>query len=159
MDAHFEGVATENHLSDDHDTLNQKEKALDEAFQRSKNKITKEIKTAFEEYSKANLAHLEKEESIMMPKIMAFVKMGHSLKKSMINDLLAAVIDTEDFEFFVKYANEILEKHPGGMPRARVFDHALWAVSSPEQWKVYDQWIKETVSDTTYQELQAVINA
>lgn len=158
MDEHFEGVATENHLSDDHDTLQRMETALNEAFQQS-NKITKEIKTAFEEYSQENLTHLEKEEKIMMPKVMALVKMGHSMKKIMIDDLLAAVINTKDFEFFVKFANEILEKHPAGMPRARVFDHALWAVSSPEQWLIYDQWIKETVSDKTYQELQAAINA
>jgi hypothetical protein len=158
LDEHFEGVATENHLSDDHDTLDRKEKALGVAFQQSE-KITKEIVTAFEEYNKENLAHLEKEESIMMPKVMTLVKMGHSMKKIMINDLLAAVIDTEDFEFFVKFANEILEKHSGGMPRARVFDHALWAVSPPEQWMVYDRWIKETISDKTYQELQAAINA
>jgi hypothetical protein len=95
----------------------------------------------------------------MMPKIMEMVKGGISLKKVMQEELLPMVSESLDFEFFVKFANEILEKHTENMPRVRVFDHALWAVSSPEGWKKYDQWIKETLKNKSYQEVQAAINA
>ena len=93
----------------------------------------------------------------MMPKVMEMKKMGKPLKKYMKEELLATIVNTPDFEFFVKFANEILERHSEGMPRVRVFDHALWAVSTPEQWKVYDKWIKDTLPDKSYQEIQAVL--
>jgi hypothetical protein len=95
----------------------------------------------------------------MMPNVMEMVKGGISLKKVMQEEILPMVSESLDFKFFVKFANEILEKHTENMPCVRVFDHALWAVSTPEEWKKYDQWIKETLTKKSYKEVQAAINA
>lgn len=149
-------IAEKEHLHELHVSLDEKEHALAKAFESSD---LEAVKLAFAAFAENNSAHLKKEEDIMMPQVMAMVKGGVSLKKVMIEELLPMVSGSPDFEFFVKFANEILEKHPGNMPRVRVFDHALWAVSTPEQWKVYDQWIKETLTTKSYEELQAAINA
>jgi hypothetical protein len=119
-----------------------------------------EIKIAFEAFEEANLAHLEKEEGIMMPCVSKMAKSGkHNMKQIMREEILASIVDSKDFEFWIKYANEVLERHPEGMPRVRVFDHALWAVASPAQWEEWDKWIKETVSAATYKELHDAIGA
>jgi hypothetical protein len=149
-------IAEKEHLHDDHVTLEEKEHALAKAFEASDLEAVKSTFAAFDEF---NLAHLKKEEAVMMPKVMQMVKGGISLKKVMLEELLPLVSGSPDFEFFVKFANEILEKHPENMPRVRVFDHALWAVSTPEEWKKCDQWIKETLTPKSYQEVQAAINA
>lgn len=115
------------------------------------------LKKVFPTFHEMNESHLKKEEDVMMPSIMEMKKAGEPMKKMMTQDILPLVSETPDYEFFVKYANEILEKHDGGMPRARVFDHALWAASTPEQWKKVDGWIKETLKESTYQQLQAVL--
>jgi hypothetical protein len=95
----------------------------------------------------------------MMPKIREFKEGGHPMKKYMQEEIIAAVDKPGEMEHFVKFANEMLEKHSEGEPRVRVFDHALKAAATPEQWTEWEQWIKETVSDTTYEELQNAIKA
>jgi hypothetical protein len=149
-------IAEEEHLHDLHVSLEEKEHALTDAFEASDLEAVTSAFAAFDEF---NLAHLKKEEAVMMPKVMEMVKGGISLKKLMVEELLPMVSESLDFEFFVKFANEILEKHPENMPRVRVFDHALWAVSTPDEWKKYDRWIKESLTPTTYQEVQDVISA
>eukprot|EP00523_Entomoneis_sp_CCMP467_P017183 CAMPEP_0168770362 /NCGR_PEP_ID=MMETSP0725-20121227/2879_1 /TAXON_ID=265536 /ORGANISM="Amphiprora sp., Strain CCMP467" /LENGTH=271 /DNA_ID=CAMNT_0008819801 /DNA_START=24 /DNA_END=839 /DNA_ORIENTATION=- len=150
----FDGIVEKASLSDMHDDLHAKEKAISEAFAA---KNIRKVQSEFAAYDSINLSHLNKEEGIMMPKVQEMKKMGVPMKKLMIQELLALVVDSPDFEFFVKFANEILEKHTGGMPRARVWDHALWAVATPDQWTVWDAWIKETLKPETYQELQDAI--
>mmetsp|Transcript_15261 Transcript_15261/g.16936 ORF Transcript_15261/g.16936 Transcript_15261/m.16936 type:complete len:220 (+) Transcript_15261:188-847(+) len=154
LDKNFDKIVTKAGLSDSHHILEDMEEITTKAF--ADGDIAA-VKSAYKSYEETNLEHLEKEEKIMMPKVMAMKKMGLPLKKYMQEELLATIIETPDFEFFVKFANEMLERHPEGMPRVRVFDHALWAVSTPEQWGVYDKWIKETISEKSYQELQAVL--
>jgi hypothetical protein len=75
----------------------------------------------------------------------------------MIAEILATVVNSPDFEFFIKYANEMLDKHNGGMPKARVFDHALWAVATPDQWNQWSGWMKESLAEKTYEDLQSVL--
>lgn len=149
-------IAEEEHLYDLHVSLEKKEHALADAFEGSDLEAVQSAFTAFDEF---NLAHLKKEEAVMMPRVMEMAKSGISLKKVMVEELLPMVTESLDFEFFVKFANEILEKHPENMPRVRVFDHALWAVSTADDWKKYDKWIKETLKPETYQEVQDAINA
>jgi hypothetical protein len=148
-------IAEEEHLHDLHVNLEEKEHALADAFEASD---LDAVKSAFAAFDELNLEHLKKEEAVMMPKVMEMVKSGVSMKKVMIEELLPMVSDSIHFEFFVKFANEILEKHPENEPRVRVFDHALWAVSTPDEWKKYDRWIKETLTPETYQEVQDAIN-
>lgn len=147
-------MVSKNDLYGLHTDIDKMEKQVDAACKKSDLATLKKVFPAFYEM---NESHLKKEEDVMMPSIMEMKKAGEPLKKFMIQDILPLVSETSDYEFFVKYANEILEKHDGGMSRARVFDHALWAVSTPEQWQKVDGWIKETLKESTYQELQAVI--
>lgn len=155
LDSKFSGIADDAGLSALHVELHKLEHKVQHAFE---NKDLKQLKTYFPEYLKVNLAHLEKEEAIMMPKVMEMKKMGVNLKQVMIEELLDTVVDHPDFEHFIKFGNQILEKHHEGNPRVRVWDHALWAVATPQQWAVWDAWIKEVVQPETYQELQNAIN-
>jgi len=155
LDKNFENIAKEQGLYDDHVELNKLEEAVDAAFEKGDKK---EIKEAFDAFAKANTSHLEKEESIMMPKIKEFIAGGHPMKKYMQEELLATVSD-DQMEHFIKFANEILEKHSEGEPRVRVFDHALKAASTPEQWAKWDAWIKESLSKKSYKEVQDAIQA
>lgn len=75
----------------------------------------------------------------------------------MVEEILATIINDPNFEQWVRYANEVLERHSDNMPRVRVFDHALYAVATPEQWSVWNEWIKDTLSEESYNELQAAI--
>ena len=115
------------------------------------------MKSTYAEFEELNLAHLKLEEDFMMPSVMSMVKAGKPMKKFMIEEILANVKEDE-MEFFIKYANRVLEQHSGGQPRVRVFDHALYAVATPEQWKLWDSYIKDTVNEKTYGELHAVIS-
>ena len=143
----YAGCVDEAGLHGMHESLEKQEEALAAAFAE---KDMDKVKTLFEKFDKENLDHLKKEEEVMMSKVMQMKKDGHPMKKIMIQDVLSLVVDSEDFEFFVKFANEMLEKHSEGQPRVRVFDHALWAVATKEQWTVWDAWIKETVKPETY---------
>lgn len=131
LDDKFDGLATKEGLCNDHDYLDKYEEAMNEAI--SSNGIN-QMKQTFDVFKTANEEHLVKEEDIMMLKVMALaVKAGENLKDIMVNKLLPTIIDSPHFPFFVKHANYILDKHHGGMPRARVFDHVLWAVATKEQ--------------------------
>lgn len=145
---------TKNGLYGLHSELDKAEKEVDAACKKSD---LQALKQAFPAFHEINESHLKKEEDVMMPSIMEMKKAGEPMKKFMTQDILPLVSETSDYEFFVKYANEILEKHDGGMSRARVFDHALWAASTPEQWTIVDGWIKETVEESTYNQLQAAL--
>ena len=154
LDAHCDNVATKNNLVEQHVELDKKEQAFMKALE-SKN--VDSMKSTYAEFEELNLAHLKLEEDFMMPSVMSMVKAGKPMKKFMIEEILANVKEDE-MEFFIKYANRVLEQHSGGQPRVRVFDHALYAVATPEQWKLWDSYIKDTVNEKTYGELQAVIS-
>jgi hypothetical protein len=138
-----------------HRDLDKKEHALEEAFHAGDIGAAKKAFALFED---ANEAHLKKEEDIMMPKVMEMKKSGKNLKALMQQEIFPIAAQHPDFEFFIKYANEVLERHPGGMPRVRVWDLAVWAAASTEEWKQIDKWIKETLSEATYKEVQDAIN-
>mmetsp|Transcript_14070 Transcript_14070/g.18348 ORF Transcript_14070/g.18348 Transcript_14070/m.18348 type:complete len:252 (+) Transcript_14070:243-998(+) len=152
----FDGIANNGKLAELHVILHEKEEAVEEAF---KAKDIAKLKEVFPPYDKINLNHLVKEEEIMMPKVMEMQKAGENVKKLMREELLDTVSGSPDFEFFVKFANEMLDKHPEGQPRARVWDHALWALATEEEWTVWDAWIKESLKPETYKELQDAIEA
>lgn len=154
LDEKRDGVVTKNGLYGLHSELDKVEKEVDVACKKSD---LQALKTAFPAFQEMNESHLTKEEDIMMPSIMELKVAGEPMKKLMTQDILPLVSETPDYEFFVKFANEILEKHDGGMHRARIFDHALWAASTPEQWKEVDGWIKETLQESTYNELHVML--
>ena len=159
LDKECENVAQENNLRHQHTDLESPEIKLTKALNDpSSKKVTDSMKEAYAVFQKENLAHLEKEEKIMMPNVMKLTKAGKPMKKLMAEEIFPNCAK-EDQEFFIKFANKTLQNHEDGMPRVRVFDHALWAISKPEEWKLWDQWIKEVLSDEKYNELQTAIQA
>ena len=153
LDERVDGLASDNGLYDLHEELelmeNQVSAALDSDDMDG-------LKGSFPAFVKFNEEHLQHEEDIMMPNVQKMAKAGEPMKKYMVEEILPTVLD-DDFEFFVKYANQMLEKYDGGMPRARVFDHALWAAATPDQWKVWTKWIEESLSDKAiYAEIQGL---
>jgi len=157
LNLHGEGISKQcDELREQHGHLYEFEQDIKDAFEHAKD-VSEAVKTAFASFKTENLLHLEKEEKIMMPAIQKLMKAGKPMKKYMLEDIFPLIAD-EDLEFFIKFANEILQKHEeGGMPRVRVFDHALWAIATREQWFVWDEWIQEVLSDEKYKELQSAI--
>jgi len=116
------------------------------------------IREAYAEYRTIHETHLKKEEDIMMAQVLALEEAGENMKELMVTEILALVVDSDDFKFFVQHANYMLDRHHGEMPKARVFDHALWVCATPEQWKIWRSWIKGSVSEERYNEIMAAIS-
>jgi len=155
LNEQFDGLAAKEGMIGDHDDLDDLEKTMDEAIEAHD---IDQIREAFAAFKSENEAHLKKEESIMMPKIMEMTKANVNLKDMMVNELLAIVVDLPEFKFFVQHANYILDTHDGGMPRARAFDHALWVCATSEQWHLWNGWIKGAVSEERYTEIMDAIS-
>ena len=156
LDEKFDGVTRDSQLRDDHSELSILEESVTSA---AKDGDIEKFKEAFFEFKESNETHLQKEEGIMMPKVMALTKSGANMKELMKNEILPLVLGSPDFKFFVQHANFILDKHHGGMPRARVFDHALWACATPEQWDEWKGWIEDSVPEARFQEISEAIGA
>lgn len=131
-----------------HTDLDQIVEKVDEAADVHHNE---EFAEHFKEFSIANDEHMKLVESIMEPKV-------KELKMNVTNEILALVVSSPDFKFFVQHAVAILEKHPGNMSRAPVlvFSHALCACATTRQWKEWRVWIKESVSAEMYKEIMSV---
>ena len=71
LDEKFDGLTTKEGMRGDHDDLDDLEKAMDEAIEA--NDID-QIRKAFAAFKSENEAHLQKEEGIMMPKVMGMKK-------------------------------------------------------------------------------------
>lgn len=148
-------IVTKRGLYDLHSDLEGYEAAVKKAIEY---KDLKALKLAYPKFMELNESHLQKEEDVMMPNIKKMMEAKEPLKKFMVVEILPTIKGSPDFEFFIKYANTILEKHHGGMPRARVFDHALWAAATPDEWATWSVWIKEALTNNTYAQLEAVIS-
>lgn len=131
-----------------HAELNQLVEKVDEAHDVHHND---EFAEHFKEFRKANEEHMKLVETIMEPKV-------KDMTLSMTNEILALVVSSPDFKFFVQHAVAILEKHPGNASRAPalVFSHALCACGTTRQWKEWRGWIKESVSKQTFKEIESV---
>lgn len=146
LNEHFDGLATKEGLFDAHPKLDAAETLVDEAATAGD---VAAVTTAFDAFAAFNEVHMNHEEDIMMPKVMALKKSGHNLKEAMATRILPAAI-AGDFEHFVTYGVRMSEKHDGGKPRARVFAHALWGVATDEQWAEWHPWIKAGLSADKY---------
>jgi hypothetical protein len=154
LDAKAEGIVTAKGLYGLHKDLESLEAAVNEAVE--KNDL-KAFKVAYPKFMDVNEAHLKTEEDVMMPSIKKMMMAKEPLKKFMVVEILPTVKGTPDWEFFIKYANTILDKHNNGMPKARVFDHALWAAATPEEWTIWSAWMKEALTEKTYKQLEAAL--
>lgn len=149
LNDHFDGLAKKEGLHDAHPKVEAAEHKVAEVLSSAD---LAAVKLAFKEFQAANDPHLKHEEDVMMPKVMALKQSGVNLKQEMATKILPAAL-AGDFKFFVTFAMTTLEKHSGGMPRARVFAHALWGVATDTQWDTWEPWVKEGLSDSLFAEM------
>lgn len=109
----------------------------------------------YKQFQTENLVHLENEEAVMMPQVMELEKAGANMKQLMNENVWPAVQPAEE-KFFITYALKTLEKHSEGKPRAQVFAHAVYAVSSAEEWLRRRMYAKEALSPTLFEEIDAL---
>jgi hypothetical protein len=76
-----------------------------------------------------------------------------SLRDLMAVDILPCIAE-DDMAFFLGFALRLLEQHAEGMPRARVFAHAVSAVATAEQWLRWHPVIKRSLSTALYNQVQ-----
>ena len=156
MDDHVGGVTTEAKLLNNHEELENAEKELDRVFGNSKD--SESIKKMFAAFMEDNEAHLLAEEKVLMPSVQKMMKNGVKVKKHLKVEVLSVLLrEKGDIEFFLRFGNEILQRHDNipDQPRVRVFNHAFWAVATPEQWRQWNQWIKESLPPAKYEEVHA----
>ena len=160
VDEHADGAAKKGELRHSHATLYELEEDVVDIFERAPD--IQRAKEIYPIFRKENQEHLKEEEDILMPAIQRMMKKGVNIKKYIKTDILPVLlVDEGDMEFFLKFGNEVLERHDNveGKPRVRVFSHAFWAIASEKQWTQWNAWIKEALSDEKYTEVDAAINA
>jgi Hemerythrin HHE cation binding domain len=160
MDDHADGVASKAGLRNQHPTITQLEKELEQHLITSPD--MQKAKQAWTKFATENEAHLIEEERVMMPCVMGMAKGGKPVKLYMKTYFLPVITnDDATMERFLKFGNRVLERHDGieGKPRVRVFDHAFWAVATPEQWNKWNVWIQESLSPPKYKQVMGEIKA
>jgi len=162
VDEHADDAAKKGKLRHSHETLYELEEDVVDIFEKAPD--MDRAKDIFPIFRKENEAHLTEEEDILMPSIQKMMKQGLPIKQYIKTDILPVLTmkeDKHDLEFFIRFANQVLERHDNvdGKPRVRVFDHGLWALATAEEWKVWSVWIKESLSPEKYAEVEGVIEA
>jgi len=159
LDEFADNTATEHKLRDQHTDLSDLEQQVVDCL--VTNPDLEKAKDLFPKFAEENEAHLTKEEDIMMPSVQKMVKAGVPVKKYIKSHLLPVLLQNDNMEFFLKFSNTILETYEAGgkMPKTRVFDQAVWSVASPEQWKVWDGYIRQSLSVAKYNQVNGAITA
>ena len=160
VDDHADGAAKKAGLRHHHSNLYELEEDMVDIFERAPD--IQRAKEVYPYFLEENYAHLKEEEDILMPAISKMMKKGVNIKKYIKSDILPVLLHKEgDLEFFLKFGNEVLERHDNveGKPRVRVFDHAFWALASGEEWAEWSVWIQESLSPEKYAEVHAAISA
>jgi len=115
------------------------------------------LQDAFRAFKEANEEHLKEEEQVMMPAIKTLSDAGTDMRELMRASVLAA-LSADERAFFVKYGVRVLEQHPEGMPRARVFVHALQAVAdSADEWEKDRALVQASLSPAEYDKVSAAL--
>eukprot|EP00511_Aplanochytrium_stocchinoi_P008212 CAMPEP_0204855586 /NCGR_PEP_ID=MMETSP1347-20130617/17083_1 /ASSEMBLY_ACC=CAM_ASM_000690 /TAXON_ID=215587 /ORGANISM="Aplanochytrium stocchinoi, Strain GSBS06" /LENGTH=232 /DNA_ID=CAMNT_0052001837 /DNA_START=35 /DNA_END=733 /DNA_ORIENTATION=+ len=155
LDAKFDKIAEKNKLRNAHDELHAVEHKLSEAM---KSGDVEQIKAAWEKFSQVNLDHLKEEENVMMPCVQKMAKAGENLVEHLQTQICNTCWDEDGFGAeFLTTGVRVLEKHHEGMPRARVWIHAIQTIANDEQWKKWLPAIKEGLSDKMFQEIDELI--
>lgn len=150
LDERFQGIAQLSGLRSSHVDLDESEAKVEEAVEA---RDLEKLKEVFQDFKDTNEAHMKKEEEIMESKVMEMKKSGVNMAELMKDEILALVVNSPDFQFFVQHATSVLERHHNNMPRARVFSHALCKCASEEEWEIWKGWIKESVSEGMFEEI------
>mmetsp|Transcript_47561 Transcript_47561/g.112150 ORF Transcript_47561/g.112150 Transcript_47561/m.112150 type:complete len:513 (+) Transcript_47561:78-1616(+) len=114
-----------------------------------------QLMTLYRQFMDANEQHLKEEEGVMMPCVSKMAQDGVNLKEILVTDVLPCIWDRPEFGFFVQAGAATLEKYPEGMPRARVFLHAISKALPPERWARALPYVKAGLSPALYK----IVNA
>lgn len=115
------------------------------------------VRDAFSHFYTVNSEHLGHEEAVMMPMIKKLSDEGVNMRELMRKSVLP-LISPADLAFYVSFAMRVLEKNPGGMPRARVFAQALQACAdSVAEWEPQRKAIEGSVSPALYAQIDQEI--
>lgn len=150
LDEYFDGVIEKNHLRQDDIDLVNAQNNLEDATETGD---VEKIKEAFTQFHLIYEKHLLEKEAITMSRVVE-MKMSHiNMKQLMVEEILSNIVDEEDdFKFFVQHANYILDdQFEYGASRVLSFNHALWGCATPVQWKRWIKWIKQSLSDETFE--------
>jgi hypothetical protein len=90
LDEEFDGIAQKNGLRDDHDKLDVLEDALTVACN-DRNASLEELRALWEIFKAEYLAHLKKEEGVMMPQVVQLKNRGENLTVIMQTEILPLV--------------------------------------------------------------------
>ncbi|CAB9502811.1 expressed unknown protein [Seminavis robusta] len=160
VDEHADKAARKAGLRDHHMNLYELEEDVVDIFDKAPD--IDRAREVYPIFRQENESHLKEEEDVLMPAIQKMIKSGVPVKKYIETDIIPLLLAKEgDMEFFIKFSNEVLIRHDNvdGKPRVRVWNHALWSVATPEQWKEWDAWIKEVLPEGKYAEVDNAIQA
>jgi len=154
IDEKFEGKASNAGLQAAHGRLHPLEEQLERACEDPRQTLAS-LQGMFRQLMEANEQHLKDEETIMMPAVSGMAQSGVNLKQMLQEDIVRTIWDRPDFGFFVQAAASTLEKYPEGMPRARVFVHAIKMMLPPERYAKVLPYIRAGLSPSRF----TIINA
>lgn len=160
VDDHADNAAKKQGLRHHHSNLYELEEDVVDVFENAPD--IQRAKDIYPIFRQENEEHLKEEENILMPAIQKMMKNGVNVKKYIKKDIMPILLHQEgDLEFFLRFGNEVLERHDNApdKPRVRVFDHAFWALASKEEWAKWKVWIQDSLSPEKYAELDAAIAA
>jgi len=148
LNENFNNIAVSEGLEAHHSQLNNATRIMEGYFYE---KDYRSLISNWSNYRKLNEKHLIAEEEIMMPKVQEMHKLGFPIKKNLAEDIVSAAWDEVNFgSEFVQVACWVLEKHHGGMPRARVFIHALKSITDEQRWAKWLPYVKAGLSPEQY---------
>lgn len=150
LDEYFDGIIEKNHLRQDSRDLVNAQKHLEDTTQTGD---IEKIKEAFAQFKVIYDKYLLEKEAITMSRVVE-MKMSHiNMKELMVEEILSNVVhDEDDFKFFVQHANYILDNQfHYGESRVLSFNHALWGCATPVQWKRWIKFIKQSLSEETFE--------
>jgi len=152
LDEYFDGIIQKNNLRQDCQDLVDAKNHLEETTQTGDVDM---IKESFLQFKAIHDKYLLEKEAITMSRVVE-MKMNHvNMKQLMVEEILSILVDDEDdFKFFVQHANYILDdQFEYGVSRVLSFNHALWGCATPTQWKRWIKWIKQSLSEESFEKI------
>ena len=157
VDEHRDKAAKKAGLRHQHSNLYELEEDVVDIFEKAPD--VDRAKEVFPIFRQENENHLKEEEDVLMPEIRKMMKSGVQVKKLIQTEIVPVLLQNEgDIEFFVRFGNEVLARHESDeKTRVRVWNQALWSLATPEQWKEWKVWIKDSLSEENNAEVNAAI--
>jgi hypothetical protein len=155
LDSRFDGAATKAGLYEEHTRDTELSAAVESALA---DRNVAALRAAFEVLASFHRAHLEHEETVMMP-LVGKLPTGPQRAQIIASECMSHGIATGDFDFFVQHGIHSLSTVGSTANTAatatRVFAHALQSLCTVEQWKHYFPIVRDAMPGDIF----AAINA